>query len=63
MITALLQPTHTYGTATTPWYSNPETRKPSIGSAGDAYDNALMETIDGLYKAECIRTTVFHDGP
>lgn len=37
--------------------------KPSIGSVGDAYDNALMETLNGLYKAECIRTTVFHDGP
>jgi putative transposase len=37
--------------------------KPSIGSVGDAYDNALMETINGLYKAECIRTTVFHDRP
>lgn len=37
--------------------------QPSIGSVGDAYDNALMETINGLYKAECIRTTVFHDGP
>ena len=36
---------------------------PSIGSVGDAYDNALMETINGLYKAECIRTTVFHAGP
>lgn len=36
---------------------------PSIGSVGDAYDNALMETINGLYKAECIRTTVFHPGP
>jgi len=36
---------------------------PSIGSIGDAYDNALMETINGLYKAECIRTAVFHDGP
>lgn len=36
---------------------------PSIGSVGDAYDNALMETINGLYKAECIRTTVFHDSP
>jgi transposase InsO family protein len=36
---------------------------PSIGSVGDAYDNALMETINGLYKAECIRTTVFHHGP
>ena len=22
-----------------------------------------METINGLYKAECIRTTVFRDGP
>ena len=37
--------------------------RPSIGSVGDAYDNALMETINGLYKAECIRTTVFHQGP
>lgn len=36
---------------------------PSIGTVGDAYDNALMETINGLYKAECVRTTVFHDGP
>ncbi|GAA3932301.1 hypothetical protein GCM10022383_08560 [Microbacterium soli] len=36
---------------------------PSIGSVGDAYDNALMETINGLYTAECIRTTIFHDGP
>ena len=36
---------------------------PSIGSVGDAYDNALMESINGVYKSECIRTTVFHDGP
>ena len=36
---------------------------PSIGSVGDAYDNSLMETIIGLYKTECIRTTVFHQGP
>jgi transposase InsO family protein len=36
---------------------------PSIGTVGDAYDNALMETINGLYKAECVRTTVFHHGP
>ena len=36
---------------------------PSIGTVGDAYDNALMETINGLYKAECVRTTVFHEGP
>jgi hypothetical protein len=32
-----------------------------IGSIGDAYD-AVMETINALYTAECIRTTVFHDG-
>ena len=36
---------------------------PSIGSVGDAYDNALMGRINGLYKAECVRTTIFHDGP
>jgi len=30
--------------------------RPSIGSVGDAFDNALMETIIGLFKAECIRT-------
>lgn len=36
---------------------------PSIGSIGDAYDNALMETVNGLYKTECIRTTIFHPGP
>ena len=35
--------------------------RPSIGTVGDAYDNALMETINGLYKTECIRTTVFHE--
>jgi transposase InsO family protein len=27
--------------------------RPSIGSVGDAYDNALAETIIGLYKTEC----------
>lgn len=27
---------------------------PSVGSRGDSYDNALAETIDGLYKAEVI---------
>ena len=37
--------------------------RPSIGTVGDAYDNALMETINGLFKAECVRTTVFHPGP
>jgi len=28
--------------------------QPSVGSVGDAYDNALAETINGLYKAEVI---------
>ena len=28
--------------------------RPSVGSTGDAYDNALAETINGLYKAELI---------
>jgi putative transposase len=37
--------------------------RPSVGSVGDAFDNALMETIIGLFKTECIRTAVFHDGP
>jgi transposase InsO family protein len=37
--------------------------RPSIGSVGDAYDNALMECVIGLYKTECIRTTVFQPGP
>ena len=36
---------------------------PSIGTVGDAYDNALMGTVNGLFKTECIRTTVFHAGP
>ena len=36
---------------------------PSIGSVGDAYDNSLMETIIGLYKAECIRSDAFHPDP
>ena len=36
---------------------------PSIGSVGDAYDNALMESIIGLYKAECVDTDIFHPGP
>jgi putative transposase len=30
-----------------------------VGSRGDAYDNALAETINGLYKAEVI----YHLGP
>lgn len=31
----------------------------SVGSIGDSYDNALAETINGLYKTEVIR----HRGP
>jgi putative transposase len=28
--------------------------EPSVGTTGDSYDNALAETINGLYKAEVI---------
>ena len=28
--------------------------EPSVGSVGDSYDNALAESINGLYKAEVI---------
>lgn len=31
----------------------------SVGSVGDSYDNALAETVNGLYKTEVIR----HKGP
>ena len=31
----------------------------SIGSVGDSYDNALAESVIGLYKSECVR----RDGP
>lgn len=37
--------------------------RPSTGSVADAYDNVLMECVIGLYKTECIRTTVFHTSP
>jgi putative transposase len=36
---------------------------PSIGSVGDALDNALMESIIGLYKTECVRPGPFHAAP
>jgi putative transposase len=37
--------------------------RPSIGSVGDAYDNALAETTIGLYKTECVRAgSPFHKG-
>ena len=32
---------------------------PSVGSRGDSYDNALAESIIGLYKTELVR----HEGP
>jgi putative transposase len=38
--------------------------QPSIGSVGDAYDNALAETTIGLYKNECSRAdSPFRRGP
>jgi transposase InsO family protein len=39
------------------WYSERLAEagiEPSVGSVGDSYDNALAETINGLYKAEVI---------
>ena len=40
--------------------------RPSMGSVGDAYDNALAETTIGLYKTECIQPgqpgSPFHTG-
>ena len=36
----------------------------SIGSVGDAYDNALAESTIGLFKTECFRRgSPFHAGP
>jgi transposase InsO family protein len=29
--------------------------EPSVGSVGDSYDNALAETVNGLFKTEVIR--------
>jgi putative transposase len=38
--------------------------RPSIGTVGDAYDNALAETTIGLYKTECVRAgSPFRTGP
>ena len=31
----------------------------SIGTVGDCFDNAMAESVIGLYKAECVR----HEGP
>lgn len=33
----------------------------SVGSKGDSYDNALAETVNGLYKSELIYNE--HEGP
>src|SRR5258707_10796811 len=36
----------------------------SVGTVGDAYDNALGETTIGLYKTECTRAgSPFRNGP
>ena len=38
--------------------------RPSIGTVGDAFDNALAETTIGLYKTECTRAgSPFRTGP
>jgi putative transposase len=38
--------------------------QPSMGTVGDAYDNALAETTIGLYKTECVREgSPFRTGP
>ncbi len=38
--------------------------QPSIGTVGDAFDNALAETTIGLYKTECTRPgSPFRTGP
>ena len=31
----------------------------SIGTVADSYDNAMAESLIGLYKSECVK----HDGP
>jgi putative transposase len=37
---------------------------PSVGTVGDALDNALAETTIGLYKTECVREgSPFRKGP
>jgi putative transposase len=37
---------------------------PSVGSVGDAFDNAQAETTIGLYKNECVRAdSPFRRGP
>ena len=37
--------------------------EPSVGSVGDSYDNALAETINGLFKAEVIHRQSWRSKP
>lgn len=37
-----------------PTRSSPPGASASVGTVGDSYDNALAETVNGLYKAELI---------
>jgi len=32
--------------------------KTSVGTVGDSYDNALAETVNGLYKTELVYITM-----
>jgi transposase InsO family protein len=50
-ITATADPIRVHQVHRTPRRSGHRT---SVGSVGDSYDNALAETINGLYKAEVI---------
>jgi len=40
---------------TTGWAAVPPRPAASVGSVGDAYDNALAESVIGLYKTELIK--------
>jgi transposase InsO family protein len=52
---ATINPPPLSGSSLTPLVSPTQAgTEPSMGSKGDSYDNALTETINGLYKAELI---------
>ena len=36
--------------------------EPSVGSRGDSYDNALAESVNGLYRAELIHRIQYYTG-
>ncbi len=59
MLLRLVEPSQ-YTSITFTTHLADEGIRPSIGTVADAFDNALMECVIGLYKTECIRTTVFH---